>query len=130
MTILLQIENAQLKRNATTIETLREISITKHHKIPPENIYNIGREENWKEVFGDNKLLWLLPIFTSRGTGLSFPIRGQSKKKMPEVAEDGEALFKKEQDFESDQEQEEIMKDENMTMTGPDYEKDGMKTTV
>ena len=37
--------------------------------------FNLGGWKNWKQVFGPNPLLWLLPIWSSEGTGLLFPTR-------------------------------------------------------
>jgi len=38
--------------------------------------FNIGCRQNFKEVFGDNCLLALIPTFTSRGSGCAWPRRG------------------------------------------------------
>ncbi|XP_017837754.1 palmitoyltransferase ZDHHC15B isoform X1 [Drosophila busckii] len=40
---------------------------------PDKNGYNLGRYANFCEVFGDDWKLWFLPIFTSRGDGMSYP---------------------------------------------------------
>ncbi|XP_017837759.1 palmitoyltransferase ZDHHC15B isoform X5 [Drosophila busckii] len=42
---------------------------------PDKNGYNLGRYANFCEVFGDDWKLWFLPIFTSFGDGISYPIR-------------------------------------------------------
>lgn len=31
---------------------------------PDKNGYNMGRYNNLQEVFGDDKLMWFLPVFT------------------------------------------------------------------
>ena len=100
--ILFQNENAQMKRNATTIETLNEISRMRKDRIPPVNPYNLGRKENFREVFGDNPLLWFLPIFTSRGNGLSFPVRGgqRPREEPDEEQEETDQLFAEDSHFE------------------------------
>ncbi|XP_039281636.1 palmitoyltransferase ZDHHC15B-like [Nilaparvata lugens] len=60
--------------NMTTIEALR----------PPvfvsEDIegYDLGKCENFEEVFGNNILLWFVPIQTSYGDGIKFSIRSQN----------------------------------------------------
>ncbi|KAK9468644.1 DHHC palmitoyltransferase-domain-containing protein [Lipomyces arxii] len=41
------------------------------------NVFNIGWKENFKEVFGDNPILWLLPVRTTKGNGMSFPVNQQ-----------------------------------------------------
>uniref|UniRef100_A0A0X3PT62 Palmitoyltransferase n=1 Tax=Schistocephalus solidus TaxID=70667 RepID=A0A0X3PT62_SCHSO len=63
-----------LSQNRTTLEsfrapTFRVIGVDKSG-------FNIGCRQNFKEVFGDRWGLWLLPVFTSRGTGCSFPRKG------------------------------------------------------
>ncbi|KAH8371012.1 hypothetical protein KR093_005934, partial [Drosophila rubida] len=40
---------------------------------PDKNGYNLGRYANFCEVFGDDWQYWFLPIFTSKGDGLSYP---------------------------------------------------------
>ncbi|KAJ3428487.1 protein s-acyltransferase 16-related [Anaeramoeba flamelloides] len=37
------------------------------------NIYDLDSYKNWVQVFGTNKLLWFLPIYTSLGNGIDFP---------------------------------------------------------
>ena len=48
-------------KNSTTIE-----SLDKEHAIENEK-FNIGRKENWNQVFGTNKLFWFLPYVDKRG---------------------------------------------------------------
>lgn len=36
------------------------------------NPYNLGRAENWREIFGNTILEWLSPSFTSSGDGITF----------------------------------------------------------
>jgi len=52
--------------NQTTIESLGASSSRR------DNVYNIGVWSNVKQVFGVNPLLWLLPVATSLGDGVSF----------------------------------------------------------
>ncbi|EPR78501.1 DHHC zinc finger protein [Spraguea lophii 42_110] len=37
------------------------------------NPYNLGKRENWIQVFGHTKKDWVLPSFTSVGDGIAFP---------------------------------------------------------
>lgn len=37
------------------------------------NIYDIGRFNNFTQVFGDDPYYWVLPVFSSKGDGYSFP---------------------------------------------------------
>ena len=39
---------------------------------PSNGRYDFGYKRNFAEVFGDDKLLWALPIFTSKGNGFTF----------------------------------------------------------
>ena len=39
----------------------------------PNNEFDLGTPNNVREVFGDDKLLWLLPVYTSKGDGYTFP---------------------------------------------------------
>jgi len=45
----------------------------------------LGNANNFQEVFGDNKLLWFIPVFSSFGDGLVFPQRGQALDDDPEM---------------------------------------------
>jgi len=56
--------------NQTTIEAMEKKS-----NLYTGNIYHLGSYRNFIEVFGDNPLLWFIPVFTSKGNGLSFPTR-------------------------------------------------------
>lgn len=60
--------------NRSTLESFRPPLMTYG---PDKNAYNLGRRENMKQIFGKKKLLWLLPIFTTEGSGLSFDQRRQ-----------------------------------------------------
>ncbi|XP_043604371.1 palmitoyltransferase ZDHHC15B-like isoform X1 [Bombus pyrosoma] len=39
--------------------------------------FSLGKYNNFQEVFGDNRKLWFLPIFTSLGNGVAYPVRAQ-----------------------------------------------------
>ncbi|XP_022184419.1 palmitoyltransferase ZDHHC15 isoform X11 [Nilaparvata lugens] len=59
-------------RNLSTLEAFRApIFRTGEDK----NGFNLGRYNNFQEVFGDNRTYWFLPIFTSFGDGVTFPER-------------------------------------------------------
>ncbi|XP_031630751.1 palmitoyltransferase ZDHHC15-like isoform X2 [Contarinia nasturtii] len=59
--------------NRTTLEAFR----TPIFRIggADKNGFNLGRYNNIQEVFGDDRRLWLLPMFTSLGDGISYPIQ-------------------------------------------------------
>uniref|UniRef100_V5HVC4 Palmitoyltransferase n=2 Tax=Ixodes ricinus TaxID=34613 RepID=V5HVC4_IXORI len=44
---------------------------------PDKYGFSLGRQANVAEVFGDNKRLWVLPVFTSLGDGVTYPTRTQ-----------------------------------------------------
>ncbi|KZC10779.1 Palmitoyltransferase ZDHHC2, partial [Dufourea novaeangliae] len=39
--------------------------------------FSLGKYNNFLEVFGDNPKLWFLPVFTSLGNGVTYPVRAQ-----------------------------------------------------
>ncbi|XP_065165248.1 palmitoyltransferase ZDHHC20-A isoform X5 [Atheta coriaria] len=58
--------------NRTTLEAFRApIFFTG----PDKNGFNLGRKKNFIEVFGEKPRLWLLPVFTTLGDGLSYEKR-------------------------------------------------------
>ena len=66
-----------VSRNQTTLESFRA-PIFRHNLAGDKKGFFLGHFSNFQEVFGDNKLLWFLPIFTSFGDGLVYPQRGQA----------------------------------------------------
>jgi len=59
-------------KNRTTIESFRSPTFSYG---PDGNGFSLGCSKNWRQVFGDEKKYWLLPIFSSLGDGCSFPTR-------------------------------------------------------
>ncbi|XP_036153346.1 palmitoyltransferase ZDHHC20 isoform X7 [Myotis myotis] len=59
-------------KNRTTIESFSAPTFSYG---PDGNGFSLGYSKNWRQVFGDEKKYWLLPIFSSLGDGCSFPTR-------------------------------------------------------
>uniref|UniRef100_A0A8D0NK05 Palmitoyltransferase n=1 Tax=Sus scrofa TaxID=9823 RepID=A0A8D0NK05_PIG len=59
-------------KNRTTIESFRAPTFSYG---PDGNGFSLGCSKNWRQVFGDEKKYWLLPVFSSQGDGCSFPTR-------------------------------------------------------
>lgn len=55
--------------NSTTLEHLEKRRNSKN------NPYHLGWAANFTQVFGSNPLFWFIPLATSKGDGLSFPLQ-------------------------------------------------------
>jgi len=49
------------------------------------NPYDVGKKENWRQVFGPTPLYWFLPIYTTVGNGHDYP--RNDKKEIPDLQE-------------------------------------------
>uniref|UniRef100_A0A1I8GD18 Palmitoyltransferase n=1 Tax=Macrostomum lignano TaxID=282301 RepID=A0A1I8GD18_9PLAT len=58
--------------NLTTLESFRAPMFEFG---PDKRAYHAGLKNNFKQVFGNDRLMWLLPMFSSQGSGLVFPTR-------------------------------------------------------
>ncbi|XP_077321776.1 palmitoyltransferase ZDHHC15 [Lithobates pipiens] len=66
--------------NRTTLEAF---STPVFNSGPDKNGFHLGIRKNLDQVFGKQKNLWLIPLFTSIGDGLSFPMRTVSESQNP-----------------------------------------------
>ncbi|GMS89413.1 hypothetical protein PENTCL1PPCAC_11588 [Pristionchus entomophagus] len=62
-------------RNRTTLESFRP-PILSHG--PDKRAFDMGVSRNYRQVFGSNPILWLLPVYSSVGDGINFPSRLES----------------------------------------------------
>ncbi|XP_026463805.1 palmitoyltransferase ZDHHC15B-like isoform X1 [Ctenocephalides felis] len=44
---------------------------------PDKDGFSLGKYNNFREVFGDNPKTWLIPVFTSLGDGVIYPVQAQ-----------------------------------------------------
>ncbi|KRZ19087.1 Palmitoyltransferase ZDHHC2, partial [Trichinella zimbabwensis] len=58
-------------KNRSTLESFRA-PIFSHG--PDKEGFNLGMSRNFREIFGDSPFYWLIPVFSSRGDGVSFPL--------------------------------------------------------
>ena len=61
-----------LLRNRTTLEQFRAPTFTYG---ADDSAFDLGKAENFKQVFGDRPLGWFVPWDTTKGNGLTFPMR-------------------------------------------------------
>ena len=61
-----------LFRNRTTLEQFRAPTFTYG---ADDSAFDLGKAENFKQVFGNRPLGWFLPWDTTKGNGLTFPMR-------------------------------------------------------
>lgn len=66
-----------ISQNRTTLEAFRSPIFARGG--PNRRGFHLGSGNNFQEVFGDQKLLWILPIFSSFGDGLTFPRQGYAE---------------------------------------------------
>ncbi|XP_068619465.1 palmitoyltransferase ZDHHC15B-like isoform X2 [Battus philenor] len=71
--------------NRTTLEAFRAPTFRGG---ADKNGFSIGVFNNFKEVFGNSPSVWMLPVFTSYGDGIVYPL--------PQPAEDTESLLSSE----------------------------------
>lgn len=63
-----------LLHNRSTLESFRPPLMTYG---PDRNAFNLGKRENVMQLFGRAKILWLMPVFTTEGSGLTYDQRPQ-----------------------------------------------------
>ena len=59
-------------KNKSTLEAFRT-PIFRYG--PDKKAYDLGKSQNFKQIFGDDPILWLLPVSTSKNCGVIFPTR-------------------------------------------------------
>ena len=58
--------------NMTTLESFQVAEAHKTGLPYPSNCYDLGVKNNLLQIFGRNKLLWLLPIYSTEGDGFTY----------------------------------------------------------
>ncbi|KAK2170250.1 hypothetical protein NP493_1156g02021 [Ridgeia piscesae] len=61
-----------VSRNVSTLESFRPPVFRGG---PDKNGFNLGKWGNFLEIFGENRKMWLLPVFSSCGDGVTYPTR-------------------------------------------------------
>ncbi|XP_023672208.1 palmitoyltransferase ZDHHC15B [Paramormyrops kingsleyae] len=79
---------------------------------PDKNGFNLGFRRNLIQVFGDERKLWFLPVFTSLGDGHFFPMRTQSESRNPLLGNEEQW----DEDGGSDEESPAIQRDPSVTI--------------
>ncbi|KAK3857635.1 hypothetical protein Pcinc_036126 [Petrolisthes cinctipes] len=65
-------------KNRSTLESFRApIFRVNHTWLQDKDGFSLGAYNNFVEVFGEDRRLWFLPLPTSVGDGVSFPVRSQ-----------------------------------------------------
>ncbi|XP_021697678.1 palmitoyltransferase ZDHHC15 isoform X1 [Aedes aegypti] len=59
--------------NRTTLESFRTPIF--RYGGPDKNGFSLGKLNNFQEVFGDDRKLWFVPVYTSVGDGVCYPVR-------------------------------------------------------
>ncbi|XP_055536400.1 palmitoyltransferase ZDHHC15 isoform X2 [Wyeomyia smithii] len=59
--------------NRTTLESFRTPIF--RYGGPDKNGFSLGKLNNFQEVFGDDRRLWFVPVYTSLGDGMVFPVQ-------------------------------------------------------
>ena len=79
MTMFLKFHLRLALSNKTTIENLEMKGKTY------QSAYDMSVKQNWEQVFGGNRWLWLFPVFCSSGKplgdGISWPTKRNDKDK-------------------------------------------------
>ncbi|CAM4517197.1 unnamed protein product [Leuciscus chuanchicus] len=59
---------------------------------PDRNGFHVGLSRNLQQVFGEDKKLWFIPVFTSQGDGHYFPLRTLREPENPLLANEEQWL--------------------------------------
>jgi len=63
-------------KNRSTLESFRApIFRLSHTWVQDKEGFSLGAYNNFQEIFGDNRKTWFLPLSTSLGDGVAFPVK-------------------------------------------------------
>ncbi|XP_062542788.1 palmitoyltransferase ZDHHC15 isoform X2 [Armigeres subalbatus] len=73
--------------NRTTLESFRTPIF--RYGGPDKNGFSLGKFNNFQEVFGDDRKLWFVPVYTSLGDGMVYPVHASHLTAAPLAASPG-----------------------------------------
>ncbi|KAH8401748.1 hypothetical protein KR009_007675, partial [Drosophila setifemur] len=83
--IMLLVSWTQMAKNRTTMESVHAPFFLDGGE--NKNGFNLGVKRNFREVFGGKRLLWPIPVFSTPGNGITYPLPEGNLKKVHVVGQ-------------------------------------------